>query len=61
MNIQGKGNQVTFVFPDREVSCKETTDAKIGRMLERADISVIGNNNIVCDCVSIRKQARRSC
>lgn len=47
MNIQGKGNQVTFVFPDREVSCKETTGAKIGRMLERADISVIGNNNSV--------------
>lgn len=38
---------MTFVFPDREVSCKETTDAKIGRMLERADISVIGNNNSV--------------
>ena len=47
MNIQGQENQLILAFPDREVCCPDTADDRISQMLERSDISIIGNNNRV--------------
>lgn len=47
MNIQGQNNRIIFAFPDREICCSDTADEKIGKMLERSDISIIGNDNRV--------------
>ena len=47
MNIQGQENQLILAFPDREVCCLDTADDRISQMLERSDISIIGNNNRV--------------
>lgn len=45
--IEGNENQLIFAFPDREVNCTTTTDALTSRLLERADISIIGHRNRV--------------
>lgn len=45
--IQGENNALVFAFPDREVDSLHTTDERINRMLEGADISIIGDNNRV--------------
>lgn len=45
--IEGNENQLIFAFPDREVNCTTTTDALTRRLLERADISIIGHRNRV--------------
>ena len=47
MDIQGQENQLILAFPDREVRCLDTADNRINRMLERSNISIIGNNNRV--------------
>lgn len=43
--FQGTNNELIFKFPDREINCLETTDVRIHEMLQRADISVIGDHN----------------
>lgn len=45
--IEGNENQLIFAFPDREVNCTTSTEALTSRLLERADISIIGNRNRV--------------
>lgn len=45
--IQGQGNRLVFAFPDKEVDCLTSTDARISRLLSKADISIIGDNNSV--------------
>lgn len=47
MDIQGHGNHLVFMFPDREVDCLQTTDERINGMLGRSCISIIGNDNRV--------------
>lgn len=45
--FQGINNELIFRFPDREVNCLSTTDTRLNEMLQRADISIVGNNNSV--------------
>lgn len=47
MNIQGQDNSIVFAFPDGVVSCLDTADARICRMLEQADITITGDGNSV--------------
>lgn len=43
--IQGENNELVFAFPDREVNGLATEEKRLNQMLEKADISIIGNNN----------------
>ncbi len=45
--IQGQNNRLIFVFPDKEICCLDTDNKRINRMLEQAEISIIGDNNHV--------------
>lgn len=46
-NIQGHNNELVFRFPGMEINCLTSADSWISRVLERADISIIGNDNHV--------------
>lgn len=45
--IQGHNNELVFRFPGVEINCLTSADSWISRVLERADISIIGNDNHV--------------
>lgn len=45
--FQGNNNKLIFKFPNKEINCLDTTDVQIHEILQRADISIIGNNNSV--------------
>lgn len=45
--FQGINNELIFRFPDREINCLRTTDTRLNEILQRADISIVGNNNSI--------------
>lgn len=59
-DIQGKNNELVFTFPDKEMNCLTSTDAWLDRILEQADISIIGDNNRILLRFDSKK-ARKSC
>lgn len=60
MKIQGQDNQLMLAFPEGEVNCLTTEDAELCALLERADITIIGDHNRVRLRFAARI-ARRSC
>lgn len=44
-HINGQNNEFTFIFPNNRIDCLSSLDERYSKLIDQANISIIGNNN----------------